>query len=133
MNRSALSSICRNVPNDKPYHSARLRNFEISTQSLNQLELVLNDRELFTSADAVFPLIDPEALVKLQRIWRVFHFLSFPADLTVAVLAGKAPNSMNRFFWQEKARFRLYLLGICANVARFVINWSSGLVCEIWY
>ena len=63
----SLASICRNVQNDKPYHSARPRNFEISTQSFNQLEPVLNDCELFASAVTVFPLIDPEAFVKLQN------------------------------------------------------------------
>ena len=98
MNRSTLSSICRNVPNGNPYHSARLHNFEISTQLLNQLKPVLNDRELFTSADAVFPLIDPEALIKLQRIWRVFQFFVVPHRFNGRRTGRKSPQQHESVF-----------------------------------
>ena len=90
MNESALASICRNDPNDRRYHSARQRDFEISTQSLDQLEPVQKDRELFASAVSVFPLVDSEALVKLQKeeFGEYFSLLSSPTDSTVAVPAG---------------------------------------------
>ena len=63
----AMASICRNVPDDRPYHRARPRDFEFSNQSLEQLQPVQNDRELFASAVSVFPLVDPEALIKHQE------------------------------------------------------------------
>ena len=56
-NDPALASICRNAPNDRPYHRAGPRDFEISARSLEQSELVQNDRESFASAVSVFLLI----------------------------------------------------------------------------
>ena len=93
VNGSALASICRNIPNDRPYHSARPRDFEISTQSLDQLEPVQIDCELFASVVSVVPLMNPEALVKLQKeeFREYFKFLSSPTDSTTAIPAGKTP------------------------------------------
>ena len=122
MDKSALASICRNDLNDRPYHSARPRNSEISTQSLDQLEPVQNDRELFASAVSVFPLlIDSEALAKLHKeeFGAYFNFLSSPTDSTVAVPAGETPHSMSQFFLQEKALFRPYFPGYLRKRSSF--------------
>ena len=63
----ALAFMCRNVSNDRPYHRAGPCGFEISVQSLKKLEPVQNDCELFASAISVFPLIDPDAVVRLLK------------------------------------------------------------------
>ena len=124
VNESALASICRNVPNDRPYHSARPRDFEISTQSLDQLGPVQNGRQLFASAVSVFPLIDPEAFVKLQKeeFGEYFKFLSSPTDSTVAVPAGETPHSMSQFFLQRECNvlFRSYLSGYSRKRSSFL-------------
>ena len=78
-NDPALASICRNAPNDRPYHRAGPRDFETSVRSLEQSELVQNDRESFASAVSVFLLIKRTPSSGTERgAWEEFRFFLLP-------------------------------------------------------
>ena len=47
--KPALASICRNVPRDRPYRARGSRDFQVSSQNLEDVDLVQNDTELFAS------------------------------------------------------------------------------------
>ena len=117
-----MVSICRNVPDDRSYHRARPRDFEISNQSLEQLQPVQYDRELFASAVSVFPLlVDPEALIKHQEkeFEEYFKFLTSPTDSSTVVPSEETPNSMSHFFLHENTLFRSYLPGYLRKRSTF--------------
>ena len=98
----AMVSICRNVPDDKPYHRSRPRDFDISNQSL-ELQPVQNDRKKISNAVSVFPLVAPEALIKLRKkeFEEYFKFLTSPTDSSTVVPSGENPNNMSHFFLHE--------------------------------
>ena len=53
-----LAAICRNALDDQPFHSPNPREHELSDSNLDEIEPVESDRELFASADSVFPVVD---------------------------------------------------------------------------
>ena len=65
--KPALASICRNVPSDRPHRAPGPRDFQASSQNLEDVDLVQNDSELFASAVSLFPLLEPEKLLEEQR------------------------------------------------------------------
>ena len=118
VNESALASICRNVPNDRPYHSARPRDFEISTQSLDQLEPVQNDRELFASAVSVFPLIDRSRGSRQtaeRRIWRVLQIFVVPNRLDGRRTGRRNPPQHESVFLARECTIPLIPPGVFAQ------------------
>ena len=101
--------------------SNMLTRWAIALQNFDFTVKHQNDRELFASAVSVFPLIDPEALVKLQKeeFGEYFIFWSSSTDSTVAVPAGETPHSLSQFFLQEDALFRSYLPGYLRKRSSF--------------
>lgn len=51
---SAMASICRNVPSEHPYHPPGPRDNEISVESLNDVDIVQDNNELFGSVVSFF-------------------------------------------------------------------------------
>ena len=62
----AFASICRNVTSDRPYRAPGPRDFQVSSQNLEDVDLVQNDSELFAIAVSLFPLLDPEKILEKQ-------------------------------------------------------------------
>ena len=60
----ALSSICRNVPSDRPYRAPAPRNFQVSSPNLEDVDLAQNAGGLFASAVSLFPLLGPEKILE---------------------------------------------------------------------
>lgn len=58
-----LAAICRNVPDEKPFHPPGPRENEVSTYNLDEIVPFESDRELFTSAVPVFPVVDSVKLL----------------------------------------------------------------------
>ena len=58
-----LAAICRNVPDDQPFHPPNPRQYEPSASNLNKIVPVKSDRELFASAVSVFPVVDAAKLL----------------------------------------------------------------------
>ena len=62
-----LAAICRNVPDDQPFHPPNPREYELSASNLDEIVPVESDRELFASAVSVFPVVDAAKLLAYQR------------------------------------------------------------------
>ena len=92
----ALASICRNVPDDRPYFPPGPRDYEISADSLNDIDLVQNDTELVSSAVSVFPVLDSAKLQEEQH--KEFKpYLDYVQEPDTAALApGESKGSMSK-------------------------------------
>ena len=73
-----LAAIRRNVPEDQPFHKLKPREYELSAHNLGEAVPVESDRELFSSAVSVFPLVDPAKLCQHQKK-RVLAILQLPS------------------------------------------------------
>ena len=106
-----LASICRNVPSDRPYHPPGPRDYEISAESLNEIDVVQNDTELFASAVSLFPVLDHAKLREEQdKEYRSYiDYVKEPA--TAALPSGESKSSMSKYFLNEAVLFRSYLPG----------------------
>ena len=94
-------AICRNVPDDQPFHPANPREYELSASNLDEIEPVENDRELFASAVSVFPVIDAAKLLdhQKQEFCQYFDYLANPDKARVPHHQSK--SSMSKFFIHE--------------------------------
>ena len=62
-----LAAICRNVPDDQPFHPPNLREYEVSASNLDEIVPVESDRELFASAISVVPVVDAAKLLHQRK------------------------------------------------------------------
>ena len=108
-----MASICRNVPDDRPYHPAGPHEFEVTSHYLEQLDPVQDDRELFPSALSVFPHVGSEVVIKFQHeeFGEYFDYLTASPDSSAKLPPGESPNTMSQFFLHEEALFRSYVPG----------------------
>ena len=60
-------AICRNVPDDQPFHPANPREYELSASNLDEIEPVETDRELFASAVSALSLVLQSCLIIKSR------------------------------------------------------------------
>ena len=84
----ALASICRNDPSDRPYRAPGPRDFQVSSRHLENVDIVENDSELFASVVSLFPLLDPEKILKEQRIEFGPYVEYLKAPVTASVQDG---------------------------------------------
>ena len=75
-----LAAICRNVPDDQPFHPPAPRDCEMSAHNVDETAPVESDRELFASALSFFPVVDPSKLLASQteEFGPYFDFLELP-------------------------------------------------------
>ena len=104
-----LAAICRNVPDDQPFHSPNPRGYELSAGNLDEIEPVENDRELFGSAVSVFPDVDAAKLLDHQKLefFQYFDYLANPDKARVPHHQSK--SSMSKFFIHEGLLCRSYV------------------------
>ena len=107
----ALASICRNVPSDRPYHPPGPRDYEISADSLNDVDIVQNDKELFANAVSVFPVLDP-AKLQTEQYKEFGPYIDYVRKPETSKLPpGESKSSMTKYFLNDKILFRSYLPG----------------------
>ena len=106
-----LAAICRNVPDDQPFHPPAPRDYEVSAHNLDVVAPVESDRELFASALSVFPVVDPSKLLASQteEFGSYFDFLILPKTAPVPVKQTK--HSIRHFYLRDGILFRSYLPG----------------------
>ena len=106
-----LAAICRNVPDDQPFHPPAPRDYEVSAHNLDEVAPVERERELLESAVSVFPVVDPSKLLASQteEFGQYFDFLKLPETAPVPVQQTK--HSMRHFYLREDIRFRSYFPG----------------------
>ena len=80
-----LAAICRNVPDDQPFRPPAPREYELSASNLDDIVPVESDRELFSSAMSVFPVVDTAKLLDHQKkeFHRYFDYLENPTEARV--------------------------------------------------
>ena len=106
-----LAAICRNVsdPDDKPFRRAEPRECELSTSNLDEIALVDSDRELFTSAVSVFPVVHTAKLLDHQK-QEFRQYFDYLADPTKARVPHHQPkSSMRKIFIHEGLLCRSYV------------------------
>ncbi len=105
----SLAAICRNVPAKQPFRPPAPREYEISASNLTEILPVESDRELFSSAVSVFPVVDPAKLIDQQRadFQPYFDYLDNPDANPVPRHQSK--SSMSKFFVHEGMLCRSYL------------------------
>ncbi|CAB1105069.1 unnamed protein product [Ectocarpus sp. CCAP 1310/34] len=110
--KPALASICRNVPSDRPYHPPGPRDYEISADSLNDVDIVHNDNELFASAVSLFPVLDPAKLRREQykEFGPYIDYVKKPK--TAPLPSSENKGTMSNYFLNENVLFRSYLPGL---------------------
>ena len=79
------AAICRNVLDDQPFHSPNPREYELSARKLDEIEPVESDRELFSSAVFVFPVVHAAKLLDHQKkqCCRYLDYLANPTKARV--------------------------------------------------
>ena len=92
---------------------------QVSSQKLEDVDLVQNDSELFATAVSLFPLLDPEKLLEEQRAEFGPYIEYVKAPVTVPVADGETENSMSRCFLNEEVLFRSYLPGYLRKRSSF--------------
>ena len=97
----ALASKCRNVPSDRPHSEPGPRDFQVSSQNLEDVDIVHNDSALFSSAVSMFPLVDPAKLQEERRAEFGPYNEHLTAPATVAVPDGENKSSMSHCFLNE--------------------------------
>ncbi|CAB1120564.1 unnamed protein product [Ectocarpus sp. CCAP 1310/34] len=104
-----LAAICRNVPDDKPFCPPVPRDYEVSSYNLDETALVESDRELFSSAVSVFPVVDSVKLLDHQKreFRQYFDYLASPAKSPVP--SNQSKSSMSKFFLHEGLLCRSYI------------------------
>ena len=112
-----LVSSCRNVLSDRPYRAPGPRDFQVSSQNLDGVDIVHIDR--FARAVSLFPLLDPEKLLVEQRAELGPYIEYVKAPATVAVPDGDNKSSMSHYFMNENVLFRLYLPGYLRKRSSF--------------
>ena len=124
----ALASICRNVPSDRPYRAPGPRDFQVSSQNLEDVDIVQNDSELFARAVSLFPLLDSENLLAEQRAEFGLYIEYVKAPVTVPVPDGETKNSMSHYLLTKKYYSGRICRVICVNAVRSVTNsWCPPL------
>lgn len=106
-----LAAICRNVPDNQPFHPPAPRDYEVSARNLDEIAPVESDRELFASAVSVFPTIDVPRLLEAQtdEFGPYFDYLKLPKSAPVP--SKQSEHTMSHFFLQEELLYRSYLPG----------------------
>ncbi|CAB1111480.1 unnamed protein product [Ectocarpus sp. CCAP 1310/34] len=104
-----LAAICRNVPDDQPFCPPVPREYEVSASNLDDIVPVESDRELFSSAMSVFPVVDTAKLLDHQKkeFHQYFDYLESPTKARVPLHQSK--SSMSKFFIHEGLLFRSYV------------------------
>ena len=118
----ALAFIYSNVPSDRPYRAPGPRDFQLSSQNLEDVDLVHKDSELFASAVSPFPLLDPEQLLEEQRAEFGPYIEYVRAPVTVPVPDGETRNSMSHYSFNEEILSRSYLRGYLRKRSSFQTN-----------
>ena len=73
------------------------RDYERSAESLNDIDLVQNDTELFSSAVSVFPVLDSAKLQDQKRKeFGPYHYVRKPR--TASLPSGESKGSMSEYF-----------------------------------
>ena len=105
-----LAAICRNIPDDGPYHPPGPRKYELSAFSLHDVAPVESDREFLMSAVSVFPTVDPAKLADLlkEEFCQYFEYLRAPES---APLPAKESKYTMSHFLNEGLLFPSYLPG----------------------
>ena len=106
-----LAAICRNVPDDQPFHRPNPREYELSASNLDETEPV--DRELFASTVSVFPVVDAAKLLDhhKQEFCQYFDYLANPDK------AG------NRIF--DRQKYHHIVIQIC-RLTPFIVQDFGG-------
>ena len=114
-----LAAICRNVPDDQPFHPPNPREYELSASNLDEIVPVESDRELFASAVSVFPVVDAAKLLDHQRKY-FFQYFDYLANPTKA----RVPHQQSKSSMRTKVCFAglTYLLTYVGRTP-FVTNW----------
>ena len=104
-----LAAICRDVPDDQPFHPPNPRKYELSAGHLDEIVPVERDRELFASAISAFPVVDAAKLLAHQRkeFRQYFDYLANPTKARVPHQQSK--SSMSKFFIHEGLLCRCYV------------------------
>ena len=115
----ALASICRNVPSDRPHHAPGPRDLQVSSQNLEDVDLVQNDSELYASA------------VFIRCLTQNNYWKNQRAEIGPYIEHVKAPVTVPRprwrnqeqheslFFEREAILFRSYLPGYMRKRSSF--------------
>ena len=86
----ALASISRNVPSDRPYRPPWPRDFQVSSQNLEDVDLVQNESESSAGAVSLFPLLDRGKILGKQQLAEFGPYIEYvKAPLTVPVPDGE--------------------------------------------
>ena len=117
-----LAPICRNVPDDQPYHRPAPQEFEVSAHQLDNILPVESDRDLFTSAVSVFPVADPAQIEKQQReeFGAYIDYLTDPKSFPLP--PQETAHSMSYFSCMRNYSIVLIFQAISGNVVIFAIN-----------
>ena len=104
-----LAAICHNVPDDQHFHPPNPREYELSSNNLNEVVPVESDRELFASAVFVFPFVDAAKLLDHQRkeFRQYFDYVANPTKARVPY--QQLESSMSTFFTHEGLLCRSYV------------------------
>ena len=96
------------MPENRPFHPPAPREYEVSAFNLNEIAPVESDRELFTSAVSVFPVVDSVKLLDQQKeeFGKYFDYLNEPQSAPVPYQQSK--SSMGKFFLHESLLCRSY-------------------------
>ena len=103
------AAICRDFPNDQPFQSPNPREYELSASNSDEIQPVESDRELFSSAVSVFPVVDAAKLLHNQKkeFRQYFDYLSTPTKARVP--HHQSRSSMSKFFIHEGLLCRCYI------------------------
>ena len=104
-----LAAICRNVPDDQPFHPPVPREYKLSARNLDEIVPVQSDRKIFASAVSVFPVVDAAMLLDNHRkeSRQYFAYLANPTKARVPHQQSK--SSMSKFFIHEGFLCRYYV------------------------
>ena len=104
-----LAAICRNGPDDQPFHPPNPREYELSASNLDEIITVDSGCELFASAVSVFPVVDAAKLLDHQRkeFRQYFDHLANPTKARVPHQQPK--SSMSELFIHEGLLCRSYV------------------------
>lgn len=93
-----LALACRYVPSDRSHRAPGTREFQVSSQHLEDADFVHNNSELFAIAVSLFPLLDIEIILEAQHSEFCPYIEYAKAHVTVPIPNVETKNSMDHYY-----------------------------------